>query len=72
MGNPRGEFRCRHADGRYIWFEIVGNPLRDEHGQVRGIIINSRDIDDRKRMRRSFSASEETLQVISDAAASMR
>ena len=66
--SARGEFRCRHADGRYIWFEIVGNPLRDEHGQVCGILINSRDIDDRKRYEEELRASEETLRVISDAA----
>ena len=64
----RGEFRCRHADGRYIWFEIVGNPLRDEQGQVCSIIINSRDIDDRKRYEEELRASEEMLQVISDTA----
>ena len=49
----RGEFRCRHADGRYIWFEIVGNPLLDEQGQVCGVIINSRDIVTASAMRRS-------------------
>ena len=45
----RGEFRFRHADGRYIWFERVEGPLLDEQDQVCGVIINSRDISDRKR-----------------------
>src|SRR5208283_1371987 len=64
----RGEFRFRHADGRYLWFERVGNPLLDEQGQVCGIIINSRDISDRKRNEEELRASEETLRVISDTA----
>jgi PAS domain S-box-containing protein len=64
----RGEFRFRHADGRYLWLERVGNPLLDEQGQVCGVIINSRDISDRKRNEEELRASEETLRVISDTA----
>ncbi len=40
--------------------------LLDEQGQVGGIIINSRDISDRKRNEEELRASEETLSVISD------
>ena len=64
----RGEFRFRHADGQYIWFEWVANPLLDEQDQVCGGIINSRDISDRKRNEEELRASEETLRVISDTA----
>ena len=64
----RGEFRCRHADGRYLWFERVGSPLLDEQDQVCGVIINSRDISDRKRDEEELRAREETLRVISDTA----
>jgi PAS domain S-box-containing protein len=64
----RGEYRCRHADGRYLWFEVVANPLLDEQGQVCGVIINSRDISDRKRDEEELRAGEETLRVISDTA----
>ena len=45
---PR-EFRCRHVDGRYIWFEVMINPLMNEQGQVCGGVINGRDVSDRKR-----------------------
>ena len=69
MGFPCAEnFGCRHADGRYIWFERVVNPLLDEQGQVCGVIINSRDISDRKRDEEELRASEETLRAISDTA----
>ena len=47
---------------------MVGNPLLDEQGQVCGVIINSRDISDRKRNEEELRASEETLRVISDTA----
>lgn len=45
---PRIEFRRRHADGRYISFEALITNLQDDDA-VGGIIINSRDISDRKR-----------------------
>src|SRR5271165_3528155 len=64
----RGELRFRHADGRYLWFERVGSPLLDEQDQVCGVIINSRDISDRKRDEEELRAREETLRVISDTA----
>ena len=64
----RGEFRCRHADGRYLWFEVVANPLLDEQGKVCGGLINGRDVSDRKRNEEQLRESEETLRVISDTA----
>ena len=64
----RGELRFRHADGRYLWFERVVSPLLDEQDQVCGVIINSRDISDRKRDEEELRAREETLRVISDTA----
>ena len=64
----RGESRFRHADGRYLWFERVGSPLRDEQGQVCGVVINSRDISDRKRDEEELRAREEILRTISDTA----
>ena len=51
------QVRFRHADGHYLWIESVGNPLRDEHDQVVGAIIGSRNITERKRaeQRAAFS-----------------
>ena len=64
----RGEFRFRHADGRYLWFERVVSPLLDEQDQVCGVIINSWEISDRKHDEEELRAREETLRVISDTA----
>ncbi|MSP12225.1 MAG: PAS domain S-box protein [Chloroflexi bacterium] len=44
----RMELRFRHASGRYIWLESVGNPLFDDQGHVVGSIIGSRDVTARK------------------------
>ena len=69
MGFPCAENSAvRHADGRYLWFERVVSPLLDEQDQVCGVIINSRDISDRKRDEEELRAREETLRVISDTA----
>src|SRR5207244_7561078 len=41
------ECSLRHRDGRWLQFEILhSNLLQDEH--VRGIVLNSRDVSERK------------------------
>ncbi|MFN8597350.1 MAG: PAS domain S-box protein, partial [Anaerolineae bacterium] len=42
-------YRCRHADGRYIWTESAFRLLYDEQGKSTGAIFSSRDITERKR-----------------------
>ena len=41
------ELRYRHADGSWIWLEVLGNNLL-EHPGVAGIVLTSRDITERK------------------------
>src|SRR5581483_6309749 len=48
QGPQRAEFRFRHADGRYVWLESVGNVFRDDDGRVCGTVLASRDITERK------------------------
>ncbi|MEA2626448.1 MAG: hypothetical protein QOD06_2493 [Candidatus Binatota bacterium] len=43
------EARVRGKDGRYRWFLIRYNPLRDEHGRVQRWYGTGIDIEDRKR-----------------------
>jgi formate hydrogenlyase transcriptional activator len=43
------EQRALRKDGRYRWFLIQYNPLRDEHGQIIRWYATGTDIDDRKR-----------------------
>ena len=44
----RVEFRFRHKDGSWRWLEAIGSDLRYDPG-VKGVVVNSRDITDRKR-----------------------
>jgi diguanylate cyclase (GGDEF)-like protein/PAS domain S-box-containing protein len=58
-GAGRGlEFRVGHRDGSWRVFEGVGTNLMD-HPTVRGVIVNSRDVTERKR------AEEETARLAS-------
>ena len=43
------EQRTLRKDGRYRWFLIQFNPLRDEHGEIIRWYATGTDIDDRKR-----------------------
>src|SRR4030095_6734036 len=43
------EERALRKDGRYRWFLIQYNPLRDEHGEIIRWYATGTDIDDRKR-----------------------
>ena len=45
---PPTEFRLRHADGHYLFAEGVGTPLFEDPA-IQGLVINFRDITDRKR-----------------------
>ena len=42
-----GEVRMRHADGRWLWVELVGTNLLGDP-DVRGIVLNCRDVTDRR------------------------
>ena len=52
------EFRFRHKDGSWRVFEGIGKNLLDDPA-VRGVIVNSRDITERKRMVGALRASEQ-------------
>jgi PAS domain S-box-containing protein len=43
------DYRCKHADGHYVWLQSVCNPISDETGQITGTILATRDITERKR-----------------------
>jgi diguanylate cyclase (GGDEF)-like protein/PAS domain S-box-containing protein len=42
-----GEVRMQHADGRWRWIEVVGTNLLED-ADVRGIVLNCRDVTDRR------------------------
>jgi PAS domain S-box-containing protein len=55
-GVPR-EFRLVHTDGRWLQFEAVSNNLLDDPA-IAGIVINARDITERKRSEQRLRESE--------------
>lgn len=51
----RVEFRFRHRNGTWRWLEATGRNLEDQPG-VHGIVINARDVTDRKLVEDRFRA----------------
>ena len=60
--NPIVEFRLRHADGRWLYFECVVRNLI-QHENIGGIVYNARDITERKHAQEEllFNATHDVL-----------
>jgi PAS domain S-box-containing protein len=57
------EFRCRRLDGSYCHLEVVGqNRLNDP--EITGVVLNSRDITDRKRAEAELREGEKQYRLI--------
>ncbi len=63
----KATYRCRCADGTYLWFETIGSFLLDEAKEPKEILFNTRDITDRKQAERALRESEERLHSMFDA-----
>lgn len=57
------EFRFKHKNGSYLFVESVGNNLLDTPG-IEGIVINSRDITDRKEAEAQRKTLQEFYEII--------
>ncbi|MFO8091003.1 MAG: PAS domain S-box protein [Desulfatiglandaceae bacterium] len=57
--NRKVEYRYRCADGSYVWFETVGNFIRDASGNPREILFSTRDVTNRKLAEEALRESEE-------------
>jgi len=50
----RFEFRCRHADGEYVWLEAAGTLLLDATNAPVGAVLSARDVTERKSLEGQF------------------
>lgn len=61
QSSVRLEFRCRHAEGYYIWLEAVGNVLIDDNNYYKGLVVAFRDIEARKQAEQRILENEREL-----------
>lgn len=52
------QFRCRHADGRFLWMEAVGRVMRDRKGKAAGATLVLRNINLYRRSAEACGACE--------------
>ena len=64
------EFRLRRADGTPVWLEAVGTNLLTD-STIRGIVLNARDVSERKRADRALRESEERYRDLFDNASDL-
>jgi two-component system sporulation sensor kinase A len=60
------EYRARHRDGRWIYFETRGVPVFDESGNVTSIVAVSRNITERKLAEEALRQSEQKYRLIAE------
>jgi len=60
--DPR-EVRLLHADGTYRWFDVVTRDLRDQD-EIGGIVVNFREITDRKGAEQRLADSEARFRAL--------
>jgi PAS domain S-box-containing protein len=54
------EFRCIHADGSWRWLEMVSQNRLDDP-EIAGVVINARDVTERKNAAEALAKSEASL-----------
>src|SRR4051812_2449874 len=64
------EFSLRRADGSPVWLEAVGSNLLTDP-TIRGIVLNARDVSERKRADRALRESEERYRDLFDNASDL-
>ena len=64
------EFSLRRGDGSPVWLEAVGTNLLSD-ATIRGIVLNARDVSERKRADRALRESEERYRDLFDHASDL-
>lgn len=63
----KAEWRKRHKDGSYRWLEGVGTNLLDDPA-VNAVVVNFRDITEKKAMQEALRESEQRFKAVADSA----
>ncbi|MEA1958243.1 MAG: PAS domain S-box protein, partial [Chloroflexota bacterium] len=58
------EVEAKRKDGSIIWVEAIVGPMRDENGDLTGILGITRDITERRRAEEALRQSEEKLRLM--------
>jgi len=64
------QYRARDPQGRWRWLEVVGRNLLEDPA-VRGVVVNFRDITQRKQTERALAESEERYRTLVEALTSL-
>ncbi len=64
-GEAQIEYRYRHADGSWRWFETRGRGYRTQGGELRVLLI-SRDVTERVRTHQALRVSEERYRMLAE------
>lgn len=62
------EFRYKHANGSWVYVEAQGNPVLDENGEVKQLLVVARNISERKKTEELIRKSDK-LSVVGQLAA---
>jgi PAS domain S-box-containing protein len=69
LEHPEGsrviQYRIKHADGHWIWVEAIGQNFMN-NARINGLLLNSRDISDRKRIEDEIAEKHVLLKTIID------
>jgi PAS domain S-box-containing protein len=68
VATNRAEYRFRHKDGSWLWVESAGTYLLDDP-HVKGVVVQTRDITERKRTEKALREAEERFRRSFDDAA---
>lgn len=57
----RIQYRVKHASGHYVWLDTVTDRIRNDQGEVTGLVMSSRDITEQKQLEEERQKLEDRL-----------